>query len=30
MAEGRLEYSGDVAAFRATPVYAGLRGLTQE
>ena len=27
--EGRLAYSGDVAAFRATPVYAGLRGLDQ-
>jgi len=29
MVEGRLEYSGDVAAFRATPVYAGLRGIQQ-
>lgn len=29
MVEGKLAYSGDVEAFRATPVYAGLRGLDQ-
>ena len=29
MVEGRLAYSGDVAAFRATPVYADLRGIDQ-
>jgi len=29
MVEGRLAYSGDVAAFRASPVYAGLRGIEQ-
>jgi ABC-type branched-subunit amino acid transport system ATPase component len=29
MVEGRLEYSGDVATFRSTPVYAGLRGIEQ-
>jgi ABC-type branched-subunit amino acid transport system ATPase component len=29
MVEGRLAYSGDVEAFRSTPVYAGLRGLDQ-
>jgi ABC-type branched-subunit amino acid transport system ATPase component len=29
MEEGRLAYSGDVEAFRATPVYAGLRGIEQ-
>ena len=29
MVEGRLAYSGDVEAFRATPVYAGLRGIEQ-
>jgi ABC-type branched-subunit amino acid transport system ATPase component len=27
MVEGRLAYSGDVATFRSTPVYAGLRGI---
>lgn len=29
MVEGRLAYSGDVEAFRSTPVYAGLRGIEQ-
>jgi ABC-type branched-subunit amino acid transport system ATPase component len=29
MVEGRLAYSGDVETFRATPVYAGLRGIEQ-
>jgi ABC-type branched-subunit amino acid transport system ATPase component len=29
MVEGRLAYSGDVEAFRASPVYAGLRGIEQ-
>lgn len=29
MVEGRLAYSGGVEEFRATPVYAGLRGLHQ-
>jgi ABC-type branched-subunit amino acid transport system ATPase component len=29
MVEGRLAYSGDVESFRATPVYAGLRGIEQ-
>jgi ABC-type branched-subunit amino acid transport system ATPase component len=29
MVEGHLAYSGDVEAFRATPVYAGLRGIEQ-
>jgi ABC-type branched-subunit amino acid transport system ATPase component len=29
MVEGRLAYSGDVESFKATPVYAGLRGLDQ-
>ena len=29
MVEGRLAYSGDVATFRATPVYANLRGIDQ-
>jgi len=29
MVEGRLAYSGDVAAFRTTPVYANLRGIDQ-
>ncbi len=29
MVEGRLAYSGDVAAFRSTPTYAGLRGIEQ-
>ena len=29
MVEGRLAYSGDVEAFRATPVYADLRGIDQ-
>jgi ABC-type branched-subunit amino acid transport system ATPase component len=29
MVEGRLAYSGDVEAFRSTPVYAALRGLDQ-
>jgi ABC-type branched-subunit amino acid transport system ATPase component len=27
MVEGRLAYSGDVATFRSTPIYAGLRGI---
>lgn len=27
MVEGRLAYSGDVEAFRSSPVYAGLRGI---
>ena len=27
--EGRLAYSGDVGSFRASPVYAGLRGIEQ-
>jgi ABC-type branched-subunit amino acid transport system ATPase component len=30
MVEGRLAYSGDVATFRSSPVYAGLRGIEQE
>jgi len=29
MVEGRLAYSGDVVSFRASPVYAGLRGIEQ-
>lgn len=29
MVEGRLAYSGDVTAFRSSPVYAGLRGTGQ-
>ena len=29
MVEGRLAYSGDVESFRATPVYADLRGIEQ-
>ena len=29
MVEGRLAYSGDVEAFRASPVHAGLRGIQQ-
>jgi len=29
MVEGRLAYSGDVETFRASPVYAGLRGIEQ-
>jgi len=29
MVEGRLAYSGDVEAFRSSPVYAGLRGIQQ-
>lgn len=29
MADGRLAYSGDVEAFRSSPVYAGLRGMQQ-
>jgi len=29
MVEGRLAYSGDVESFRASPVYAGLRGIEQ-
>jgi ABC-type branched-subunit amino acid transport system ATPase component len=30
MVEGRLAYSGDVATFRSSAVYAGLRGIAQE
>ena len=29
MVEGRVAYSGDVETFRASPVYAGLRGIEQ-
>lgn len=29
MVEGRLAYSGDVESFRATPVYAEMRGIEQ-
>jgi hypothetical protein len=29
MVEGRLAYSGDVATFRSSAVYAGLRGIQQ-
>lgn len=29
MVEGRLAYSGDVAAFRSSPVFASLRGIEQ-
>lgn len=29
MVEGRLAYSGDVESFRASPVYASLRGIEQ-
>jgi ABC-type branched-subunit amino acid transport system ATPase component len=29
MVEGRLAYSGDVGSFRASPVYAALRGIEQ-
>ena len=29
MVEGRLAYSGDVESFRASAVYAGLRGIEQ-
>lgn len=29
LVEGRLEYSGDVGAFRSSPVYASLRGIEQ-
>lgn len=29
MTEGRLAYSGDVASFRASLVYARLRGIEQ-
>jgi ABC-type branched-subunit amino acid transport system ATPase component len=29
LVEGRLEYSGDIEAFRSSPVYASLRGIEQ-
>jgi ABC-type branched-subunit amino acid transport system ATPase component len=29
LVEGRLEYSGDIETFRASPVYANLRGIEQ-
>jgi ABC-type branched-subunit amino acid transport system ATPase component len=29
MVEGRLAYSGDVQAFRSSPVFADLRGIQQ-
>jgi ABC-type branched-subunit amino acid transport system ATPase component len=29
MVEGRLAFSGDVESFRASPVYADLRGIEQ-
>jgi branched-chain amino acid transport system ATP-binding protein len=29
MVEGRLAYSGDVTAFRSSPVFASLRGIEQ-
>jgi ABC-type uncharacterized transport system ATPase subunit len=30
MVEGRLAYSGDVAAFRSSAVFADLRGIEQD